>query len=341
MTSLDSAAGSRGRATDDAQAAATPFIGGGEAMQAVARTIRKIATDDAPVLITGETGTGKELAARQIHHASRRRDGPFISLDCGALSPATLPAELFGQERSAFAGTPGRAGRLEAANGGTLLLEEIDALPAAQQAGLLRFLEEGTIERIGGLEGIPLDVRIIAATQGDLAQAVQDGIFREDLYYRLNVLQLALPPLRERGDDIVALAEHYLRQFRPGPNGRAVGFSEAAKRVMNAYPWPGNIRELINRVRRAAVMCETRLITPADLGLERRTEPRDHVPTLAEVRARAEVRAIHAAIRRNRGNIAAAARQLEISRVTLYQLMDKYGLEKDRCLSSDPVAWKN
>ncbi len=340
MTILDSAAGAEGRATHDAQTAATPFIGHSEAMQAVARTIRKIATDDAPVLITGETGTGKELAARQIHHASRRADGPFVSINCGALSPQTLPTELFGHERSAFAGTPGRAGRIEAANGGTLLLEEIDALPAAQQAGLLRFLEEGTIERIGGLESVAVDVRVIAATQGDLARSVQDGAFREDLFYRLNVLQLALPPLRERGDDIVALAEHYLQQFRTEQNPRVEGFSEAAKRVMNAYAWPGNIRELINRVRRAVVMCETRLITPADLGLERRTEPRDHVPTLAEVRAQAEVRAIYAAIRRNRGNIAAAARQLEISRVTLYQLMGKYGLEKDRCLESNPV-WKN
>lgn len=306
------------------------FIGRSAAMQSVFRAIQKIAPGDAPILITGESGTGKEVAARSIHLSSGRAKGPFIAVNCGAISPNLIQSELFGHVKGAFTGAhKTKIGRLEAANGGTIFLNEIGDLGLDPQVNLLRFLQEKIIERVGGIESIQLDVRVIAATHVNLLNAVKEGKFREDLFYRLNVFQLRLPSLREREDDILEIATHYLKLFLRERGSRVEDFSEEAKRIMNAYHWPGNIRELINRVRRAVVMCDTRLITPADLNLERRSGDREHIPTLAEVRAQAEKLAIRSAIRRNRGNIAAAARQLGISRVTLYQLMGKYGLDKD------------
>ncbi len=323
------------------RASTTPddgFVARGAAMRSVEQALHKIARDDAAVLLLAQPGTGRKTVARRIHQHSPRSNRPFVTVDCRNSQSDLLEAELFGREPGAFSG-PRKVGRLEAAHQGTVFLQAVDDLPEDLQTRLLRFLEDGTVQRVGGEEAVPVDVRVISASDGDLADAVSAGQFREDLYYRLNVLQLALPLLREREEDIVLLAERFLARFRSEQPGRRVeGFSEAAKRVMNAHDWPGNLRELANRVRRALVMCETRLIQPADLGLERRRTPRDHVPTLAEVRARAEVQAIYAAIRRNRGNIAAAARELEISRVTLYQLMGKYGLEKDRCRSGEPAG---
>ncbi|MGF1644471.1 MAG: sigma-54 interaction domain-containing protein [Thiotrichales bacterium] len=312
------------------------IVGQSAAMQRVFKAIRKVAPDGAPVLITGESGTGKEVVAHKIHRLSERADGPFVAVNCGAIASNLIQSELFGHVKGAFTGAhKTKIGRLESANRGTIFLDEIGDLGLDLQVNLLRFLQEKTIERVGGVESIQLDVRVIAATHVNLINAVKEGKFREDLFYRLNVLQLRLPPLREREEDILAIATHYLHVFVKEQEGsRVEDFTEEAKRVMNAYPWPGNIRELINRVRRAVVMCDTRLITPNDLGMERRDGNRDHMPTLAEVRAMAEQQAINSAIRRNRGNIAAASRQLGVSRVTLYQLMGKYGLAKEHVTST-------
>ncbi len=209
------------------------------------------------------------------------------------------------------------------------MLDEIGDLSLDLQVNLLRFLQEGTIERVGGTESMELDIRVISATHVDLAKAVEEGRFREDLYYRLNVLHLVLPALREREGDILDIAEANLRKFAAeSPGCKARGFTEDAKRLMNVYHWPGNIRELVNLVRRAVAMCDKELISPEDLGLERRSPERNHIATLQEIREAAERKAIISALRRNRDNIAATARQLGVSRVTLYKLIDKYGLSK-------------
>ncbi|RKP59186.1 sigma-54 dependent transcriptional regulator [Pararobbsia silviterrae] len=301
------------------------MVGSCDAMRQLFRTIRKVANTDASVFIAGESGTGKELTARAIHERSERRKMPFIAINCGAIPHHLLQSELFGYERGAFTGANTRKiGRVEAANGGTLFLDEVGDLPLESQASLLRFLQERKIERLGGQESIPVDVRVIAATHVDLEQAMRENRFRVDLFHRLCVLRVDEPPLRARGKDIELLAHHMLERFRTDNARRLRGFSAPAIEAMYNYGWPGNVRELINRVRRAIVMAEGRLITPEDLELQSFASQR--TVTLAEAREEAERHAIEAALLRHRHRLNEAAVELGISRVTLYRLMVAHGL---------------
>lgn len=306
------------------------MVGNSAVMQHVANVIHKIAKVDAPVMINGESGTGKELAARKIHLNSNRKNQPFITVNCATLPENLIYSELFGHEKGTFPDARQRkTGRIEAANGGTLFLSELSSLTHQLQGCLLRLLRDGSIERVGGSETLHLDIRIISATQSDLKNTRRENTLREDLFYRLNVLQLSLPPLRERDGDTLDIAELYLHRFAKEQGAHVKGFTEDAKRLINVYGWPGNIREVINLVRRAVATAEHELINPTDLTLERREESRNHLLTLSEVRAEAETGAILASLRRNRHNVAAAARQLGISRVTLYRLMEKNGITKE------------
>ncbi|OBS10708.1 sigma-54 dependent transcriptional regulator [Acidihalobacter prosperus] len=301
------------------------MVGTSTSMQALFQQIRKVASVDAPVLITGESGTGKELAASAIHERSSRHEAPFVAVNCGALPASLIQSELFGHEKGAFTGAHERKiGFIEAAQGGTLFLDEIGDLPHELQINLLRFLQEGTIERVGSREKLYVDARIVAATHVDIDLAVKEKRFREDLYYRLNVLSLQIPPLRERGDDVSILAKYFFKKFSTDGSNRIKGFSDAAIKAMKNHEWPGNVRELINRVRRAMVMSDKRFITPADLGLDGRNDPSVKLMTLDEARSDAEAEAIRKCLRRTDNNISQAARNLGISRVTLYRLMEKY-----------------
>ncbi|WP_195845790.1 sigma-54 interaction domain-containing protein, partial [Burkholderia pseudomallei] len=290
--------------------------------------IRKVASTDAPVFISGESGTGKELTAVAIHERSSRAGAPFVAINCGAIPPTLLQAELFGYERGAFTGANQRKiGRIEAANGGTLFLDEIGDLPFESQASLLRFLQEHKVERVGGHQSIPVDVRIISATHVDMQIALRNGRFREDLYHRLCVLKLEEPPLRERGKDIEILARHMLERFKGDAHRRLRGFTPDAIAALHNYAWPGNVRELINRVRRAIVMSEGRMISAADLELSGYAEVAPM--SLEEARESAERHAIEVALLRHRGRLADAARELGVSRVTLYRLLCAYGMRDD------------
>ncbi|WP_341315720.1 sigma-54 dependent transcriptional regulator [Paraburkholderia sp. IMGN_8] len=303
------------------------MVGTCEAMQQLFRTIRKVANTDASVFISGESGTGKELTALAIHERSPRRKAPFIAINCGAIPHHLLQSELFGYERGAFTGANQRKiGRVEAADGGTLLLDEIGDLPLESQASLLRFLQEGKIERLGGRESIPVDVRIISATHVDLENAMRDGQFRADLFHRLCVLRVDEPPLRARGKDIEILAHHILRKFKVDSARKIRGFAPSAIEAMYNYNWPGNVRELINRVRRAIVMAEDKLISANDLDLAHFTE--QQTMSLSQARDAAEKRAIEAALLRHRHRLNEAAVDLNISRVTLYRLMGHHGLRE-------------
>jgi DNA-binding NtrC family response regulator len=303
------------------------MVGTCEAMQQLFRTIRKVANTDASVFISGESGTGKELTAVAIHERSRRRSAPFVAINCGAIPHHLLQSELFGYERGAFTGAKQRKiGRVEAADGGTLLLDEIGDLPLESQASLLRFLQEGKIERLGGHESISVDVRIISATHVDLEGAMRDGRFRADLFHRLCVLRVDEPPLRARGKDIEILAHHILHKFKIDSARKIRGFTPSAIEAMYNYNWPGNVRELINRVRRAIVMAENKLISAEDLDLEHFSA--QQTMSLAQAREAAEKRAIEAALLRHRHRLNEAAADLGISRVTLYRLMGAHGLRE-------------
>ncbi len=296
-------------------------------MLAVFRDIRKVAPTDAPVLITGESGTGKELAAQAIHERSSRGKGPFIAVNCAALPASLIQSELFGHEKGAFTGAAQRKiGSFEAANKGTLFLDEIGDLPLELQVTLLRFLQEGTIQRVGSNKEISLDVRVVAATHVNLERHMAAGKFREDLFFRLNVLRLEMPPLRERGGDIELLAHYFFKQFAGEGHPRLEGFSKDALERMSAHEWQGNVRELINRVRRAVVMCDGRLIRSADLDLSTLQRPK-MLLTLEEARAAAESQAVRAALELSRNNLSKAAAHLRVSRPKLYRLLEKYDLK--------------
>lgn len=302
------------------------IVGQGPAMTRLLAHLRKVARVDAPVLVTGESGTGKELAAQAIHRYSSRGARAFVAVNCAAIPATLIQSELFGHERGAFTGaSQAKQGFFEAAEGGTLFLDEIADLPLDLQSNLLRFLQEKTINRVGSTQSISIDVRIIAATNVDLDEAVRCGRFRKDLFYRLNVLSLSVPALRERNEDLEPLAQYFFRRFSSEKNPRVIGFSTRAFFAMQAHDWPGNVRELINRVRRAMVMAEGRLITAADLGLERR-HPQPIQEGLGEVRITAERDAIVAGLHRAHRNVSRAARELGISRMTLYRLMAKHNI---------------
>ncbi|RKP59082.1 sigma-54-dependent transcriptional regulator [Pararobbsia silviterrae] len=304
------------------------MIGQCDAMQQLYRRIDRCATNDASVFIAGESGTGKELTARAVHDRSARAGEPFVAINCAAIPPSLLQAELFGYEKGAFTGALQRKiGRIEAAHRGTLFLDEIGDMPHECQAVLLRFLQEGTIERLGGRESVRVDVRVISATHVDLDEAIAQGRFRADLYHRFCVLRLVEPPLRERGGDIKLLADHALRMYMQDGHRKIRGFSADATIAMMNYAWPGNVRELINRVRRAVVMTEDRVLSAVDLGLD--TSSAGPAETLAEIRNRAEREAVASALKRNGYNLSEAANELGVSRATLYRLIAATGLQSE------------
>lgn len=303
------------------------MVGSSPAMIKLFGAVRRVANVSAPVLIYGESGTGKELVARAIHERSHCANGPFVAVNCGAIPENLIQSELFGYEKGAFTGAnKQKLGQIEMASGGTLFLDEVGDLPYDMQVNLLRFLQEKVIQRVGGNEEIPIDVRVISATNVDLDGAIKQGRFREDLLYRLNVLQILTPALRDRGSDIELLTNFFFEHFVSEGQGRLKGFSQQALMAIQQHRWPGNVRELINRVRRAIVMCDGRLIQPNDLGLEACTEEASLVMPLKEVRALAEKEAIANAIQNCRQNMTQAAKMLGVSRVTLYRMMDKYAL---------------
>ena len=305
------------------------IIGTSAEIQELVSDIDKIAGVDVPVLITGETGTGKELSAKEIHCKSDRQAGPFVAVNCAELPPTLIHAELFGYEKGAFTGARKRKiGYLEQAGGGTIFLDEIGDLPIDLQMLLLRFLHEKTIRRVGGVDDIPVDARVIAATHVDLPAAVREGRFREDLIHRLDVLRIHVPELRERKADITTLANHFFKRFSAEAGRNVRGFSRAAQQAMQQYHWPGNVRELMNRIRRALVMCDGRMITANDLGITRKLSLARgaDLETLEQARLRAERGAINAALQHADGSALQAADHLGISRATFYRLLEKHGL---------------
>ena len=299
------------------------MVGTSPPMRQLFHDIRKIALTEAPVLILGETGTGKELSAKAIHDRSPRKSGPFVAVNCGSIPHSLIQDELFGHEKGAFTGAhQKKAGKIEMAEEGTLFLDEIGDLPLDLQGNLLRFLQEKVIERVGGVKSIPVDVRVIAATNVDLEKAVKAGKFREDLFYRLNVLHLFVPPLRERVEDIEPLAHFFFKKFWGEKQTCVKGFSSRALETMQHYAWPGNVREMISRIRRAMVLCDNRLIHPSDLGLEARTVK--SLGKLKDIRSNAERNALEEALAQTSFNITKSSQLLGISRVTFYKLCKKH-----------------
>ena len=299
-------------------------------MLKVCRTIEKVAPSSATVLLLGESGTGKELLARGLHAASGRKDKRFVAINCAAIPENLLESELFGYERGAFTGAAKTTlGKIETAHQGTLLLDEIGDLPLSLQAKLLRFLQERVVERLGGRQEIPVDVRIVCATHQDLRTQIKDGRFREDLYYRLAEIVLNVPPLRSRTGDAVLLAHAFARKFAVEQKLPPLGLSADAVRAICAHNWPGNVRELENCIKRAVIMSEGSQITAADVGLsDVAGEEGDSELNLRTVREKAEKQAIVAAISRTNGNIARTAELIGVSRPTLYDLMHKFGLKE-------------
>jgi two-component system, NtrC family, response regulator HydG len=310
------------------------LVGESEAIRRVRDLVVRVAAASGTVLITGETGTGKELVARAVHAESPRADRPYVALNCAALTDSLLENELFGHARGAFTGAAAaRAGLIEHASGGTLFLDEIGTMPSGLQAKLLRALESGEVRRIGENEARRVDVRFLAATNADLQQAVASGAFRNDLFYRLNVLHVHLPPLRERAGDVELLLDHFLQRYSLGTE--VTGCSAAARAALVAYDYPGNVRQLEHIVQRAVAVSRGPLIDPADLPEElfasRAVDAQACAAegSVAAARERAEREMIVATLAKNRGEIAAAARELQVSRTTLWRLMKKHRISAD------------
>ena len=282
-----------------------------------------------PVLILGETGVGKDVLAHAIHRGSPRGKRALLALHCAALSETLLESELFGHERGAFTDAyRTREGKFEVADGGTIFLDEIGELPVHLQVKLLRFLQDHIIERIGGREPLRVDVRVVAATNRDLQAAIAAGTFREDLFYRLSVLTIQVPPLRERGDDVRILAEYFLDFYAKHYKRRIKGFTQSSLRAIQSHAWPGNVRELENRIQRSVIMARDAYLRPEDLELAEIEG--DSPRTLQEARDAAERAVLIEALTRNAGNITRAARDIDVSRPTLHDLLRRHGIEADR-----------
>jgi two-component system, NtrC family, response regulator len=304
------------------------MLGTSPQMQGVFAFIRKVAATDAPVLLLGESGTGKEMAASAIHRCSSRRDGPFITINCNAIPENLLESELFGHEKGAFTGAHlQRKGLMESAGQGTLFLDEIGELPLPIQVKLLRFLQEQRFQRVGGRQEIQIDTRVIAATNVDLKEAVAKGRFREDLYFRLAVVVIKLPPLRDRGEDVNLLARGFLQQFAVQSEKPSLTFAPDARRAIRQHSWPGNVRELQNRIKRAVIMADGKRVTASDLELSDGTEL-IRGATLKEARENVERELVEQALKKHSGKISSAAAELGVSRPTLYELMDKLGINR-------------
>lgn len=298
-------------------------------MLRICRTIEKVANSGATVLLLGESGTGKEVLARGLHQASNRKSARFVAINCAAIPENLLESELFGYEKGAFTGAAKTTlGKIETAHGGTLMLDEIGDLPMALQAKLLRFLQERVIERLGGRQEIPVDVRIVCATHQDLRKLISEGKFREDLYYRLAEIVVNIPPLRDRVGDAALLAHAFTRRFAQEQNRRSLSLAPDALRAIEAHRWPGNIRELENCLKRSVIMADGSQITADDLGLPATvTVTEEAVLDLRTVRDEAEKKAVIAALARSNGNVLKAAEMLGVSRPTLYDVMHRLGLK--------------
>ena len=299
------------------------------AMQTVCRTIERVSSASVTVTLLGESGTGKEVLARGLHSMSPRAKERFVAINCAAIPDNLLESELFGYEKGAFTGAAKQTpGKIETAHKGTLFLDEIGDLPMPLQAKLLRFLQERVIERIGGRQEIPVDVRVVCATHRDLKAQIQAGLFREDLYYRLAEIVVEIPPLRERLGDSVLLGQAFAQRFSKEHGRSALSLSEDARAAIEAHSWPGNVRELENCLKRAVIMADGNRITAEDLGLSAVEEDVEHL-NLRHVRDEAERRAVVRVLARTGGNIAKAADILGVSRPSLYDLMSRFGLKKE------------
>ena len=296
-------------------------------MLKVCRNIEKVAPSTATVMLLGSSGTGKELLARAVHQLSPRKDKRFVAINCAAIPETLLESELFGYEKGAFTGAARQTlGKIEMADGGTFFLDEVGDLPFPLQAKLLRFLQERVIERIGGRVEIPVDVRIVCATHQNLRELVAQGRFREDLFYRLSEIVLSIPPLRDRVGDKALLAHHFKNKFVVEQRRSSLGFSDDALAAIDAHPWPGNVREMENCIKRAVIMAEGAQITADDLGLVAPTED-DPFINLRQARDDAEYRALIKSLARVDGNIVKAAELLGVSRPTIYDLMSRHGIK--------------
>jgi two-component system NtrC family response regulator len=297
-------------------------------MMKVCRTIEKVAPTTATTLLLGESGTGKEVLARALHDLSPRARKPFIAINCGAIPETLLESELFGYEKGAFTGAAKQTkGKIEYADGGTLFLDEIGDIPGPLQVKLLRFLQERIIERLGGRAEIPVDVRVVCATNQNLTEQVKQGLFREDLYYRISEITINIPPLREREGDALLLARVFLDKFSREHGRNLRGFTDDGASAIEHYGWPGNVREMENRIKRAVIMAEGNCVSAEELELEAVSEQGSMPLNLREVRESAESAAIRRVLNMYDGNISQAAEILGVSRPTLYDLMNKYGLK--------------
>ena len=304
------------------------IISGAPEMMKVARTIERVAAAQVSVMLLGASGTGKELLAQGLHDASPRRAGAFVAINCAAIPETLLEAELFGHEKGAFTGAVKTVpGKIEQAQGGTLFLDEVGDIPLALQVKLLRFLQERSIERVGGRQAIAVDTRIVCATHQNLEAMIEAGSFREDLYYRLAEIVIRIPALRERPGDPALLARHFLSRFARDMNPQVKGLAPDAIAALEAWSWPGNVRELENRMKRAIIMADGKLVTAADLDLDEERAQGGDVVNLKAAREMADRRAIRRAIARTDGNISGAAKILGISRPTLYDLLKQYQMQ--------------
>jgi two-component system NtrC family response regulator len=312
------------------------IIGNSESILKACRMVEKIAPTEITTLLLGESGTGKEVFARSIHKQSPRAGKPFVAINCASIPENLLESELFGYEKGAFTGANKTTlGKVETANGGTLMLDEIGDMPLALQAKMLRFLQERVIERVGGRSEIEVDVRVLCATHRNLAEMVAEQSFREDLFYRVSEITLNIPPLRNRGQDIVVIAKSLLQKFNQEFNTNIQGFTEDAIHAMLGHRWPGNIRELQNKLKSAVIMADNKFISAEDLGLVVDHNASSPLLTLRKVREQAETQAIRHAYNLSNGNLSKTADVLGVTRPTLYALIDKYKMLDLRSADSD------
>ena len=305
------------------------LIGHCPEMGAVRKAVLQVAETSLPVLITGESGTGKDLVAREVHTFSAQADGPFVAVNCGAIPASLITSEMFGHERGSFTGAVAQQiGQIEQAQNGTLFLDEIGELPGDVQATMLRFLQDFRIRRVGGKREIPVNCRIVAATNVDLRVAVEEGRFRRDLFFRLDVFPIHLPPLRERGDDMLTLAEVFMDAICEELRRPPITMSKDARKVIRSYHWPGNVRELSSKLRKAVVLCRGDRLTADDLGFLKVAFARQRMTT-RQRGPKVTRDQVSQSLRRNGGNITATGRELGVSRVTVYKLIERYKLNQD------------
>jgi two-component system NtrC family response regulator len=305
------------------------IVAASEGMLAVCRMIEKVAPTDVTALLLGESGTGKELLARALHRLSPRADKKFIAINCAAIPENLLESELFGHEKGSFTGAHKQTlGKVELAEGGTLFLDEIGDMPLALQAKMLRFLQERVIERVGGREEISVDVRVVCATNQIPEEIIKEGLFREDLYYRVSEITINIPPYRDREEGRLILARHLLQKYCKSQGKAIIGFSDDAVRAIESYSWPGNVRELENKVKGAVIMADGKMVTAADLGIAA-GDVEEETLNLRAVRQMAESKAIRVALTKCYGNISKTAEMLGITRPTLYDLLNKYGMSAE------------